>query len=63
MIRLLRNLKEIWPFFLFSTAAGVVIAIVAVDTIRLKECKTQINELRQELTYVQEELSVCREKK
>lgn len=56
------NFRETWPFCLMGAASGLVIAMTAVDTIKIKECNAQIVELRQELAQVHEELQVCRER-
>lgn len=56
------NFREIWPFWLLGAASGLIIAMSAVDTIKIKECNAQIVELRQELVQVQKELQVCQER-
>ncbi len=55
------NIRGIWPFWFIGAALGVLIAMSAFDTIKLKECRAQIVELRQELTMVREQLQDCRE--
>lgn len=56
-----KYLRWNWPFLFLGAATGTIIAIVAVDTIRLKECNEQIVKLRQELALTQKELQACRE--
>jgi hypothetical protein len=56
-----RYLRGNWPFLLLGAATGTIIAMSAIDTIRLKECNEQIVKLRQELALTQKELQACRE--
>lgn len=56
-----RYLRGNWPFLLLGAAAGTIIAMSAIDTIRLKEGNEQIVKLRQELALTQKELQACRE--
>jgi hypothetical protein len=56
-----RYLRENWPFLLLGVATGTIIAMSAIDTIRLKEGNEQIVKLRQELALTQKELQSCRE--
>lgn len=56
-----RYLRENWPFLLLGAATGTIIAMSAIDTIRLKECNEQIVKLRQEFALTQKELEIYKE--
>lgn len=56
-----RYLRGDLSFILLGAASGTIIAMFAIDTIKLKECHEQIVKLRQELALTQKELQSCRE--